>query len=223
MVCHYNLACFAAIFCETTDRPIRLYFRGACDRIVTSARRIASCRNLQKRGSQLLRNRHSRAHSRGRHRAPDQGSPPAHAHARLRAAPPDRARCPQGSFGVLRFRWDGTRPHVDRHPRVRVRVGLSCPRPTGRLDRLLRLSRSDPRRRGARLALLRALGADRAGHAAKLSCAPRPHHTLSSRSRITSTLIPTPSASITSIRACCGRRGPAKITPSSASLRPPPG
>jgi len=48
-------------------------------------------------------------------------------------------------------------------------------------------------------------------------------HTCSSRLRISGTDIPLPSANIKSIRACCGRRAPAKIAPCSASLRPPPG
>src|SRR5262249_50749618 len=147
------------IFVSKNSRP-RI---AALDRVGAAPLPLKGRRTVQARRAQPLSRPWARPLAAGPSatRSPDaarQGSPPPHARPRGRAAAGRRARRAERSLGMLRLRRRRPRPHVDRHARLRIRLGLPLARRAGGLARLLRLPRSAPRRRRIRLALLRPLG-----------------------------------------------------------------
>src|SRR3982751_5631691 len=123
---------------------------------------------------------------------------------------------------MLGLHRDARGAHAQLDARLRLRLVLPLARAAGRVDRLFRIPGPDARRPGVRLALLSHLEKARLVIAATLY-RPRGQPQPSNSSRIASTLKPAPNASIRSIRACCGRRLPARMAPRSCRRRAPPG
>src|SRR5262245_27890063 len=118
---------------------------------------LEGCRIIQERGAIVSRRPGVRSYRRVRLRTADQSKTAPQVCAALRAAIADRAGGVAGGIRLLGFRGNDRRRDRSRASHLRGRVGLPLARHGGRVERLLRSTRSDSRGPGVRLALLQPL------------------------------------------------------------------